>query len=87
MTWLEISPELDDRSTAVLKRTPKAGIVNITVQGVFQSGGHFGHLNSYPNRFVARRVSYFAIVSNGMKSLEDERNAEKQWVCRGSNPK
>jgi hypothetical protein len=87
MTWLEISPELDEKSSRVLKHIPKAGIVNITVEGVFQSNGHFGHLNGYANQFIARRVSNVAIVSKGMKSLEDEQSAEKKWACRGKNPK
>jgi hypothetical protein len=86
-TWLEISSDLDEKSSQVLRRRPKAGIVNITVQGIFQSGGHFGHLNGYQNRFVAQRVSDVAVVSKGMKSPADEQSAERQWACGGKNPK
>jgi hypothetical protein len=87
MTWLEISPDLDEESSRVLKHIPKAGIVNITVKGVFQSKGHFGHLNGYPNQFIARKVSNAVVVSKHMKSLTDEENAEKRWACGGKNPR
>jgi len=58
-TWLELIPaNLDKASEKALNRVPKgAGIVNVTVQGIFVSGGHFGHLNGYPNKFVASKVS------------------------------
>jgi hypothetical protein len=87
MTWLEISPEMDDASSKALNRIPKAGIVNITVEGTFQTGGHFGHMNAYPNQFTARKVSRIAVVSKGMKALAKEQEAEKRWACGGSNPK
>jgi hypothetical protein len=86
-TWLEISPGLDEESSRVLQRRPKAGIVNITVRGLFQSGGHFGHLNGYQNRFIARSVSNVAVVSKGMKSQADEQKAENQWACGGKKPR
>ncbi|HEY2823599.1 MAG TPA: hypothetical protein VGJ06_21315 [Candidatus Acidoferrum sp.] len=86
-TWLEISPDLDEKSSRVLRRRPKSGIVNITVQGIFQSGGHFGHLNGYQNRFIAREVKDVVVVSSGMKSPENEQRVEKQWACGGTNPK
>ena len=51
--WLEIPPDLDNTSDKALRRAPKgAGIVNLTVQGVFVSGGRFGHMNRYPYKFV-----------------------------------
>jgi hypothetical protein len=88
MTWLEISPELDEASNRVLRQVPKgAGIVNITVQGTYKSGGHYGHMNAYPNQFTARRLSQVAIVSKGMKGLAEEQQAERRWACGGSNPK
>jgi hypothetical protein len=87
MTWLKISSDLDDESSRVLKHIPKAGVVNITVEGVFQSHGHFGHLNGYPNQFIARKVRKAAVVSKGMRSPADEQSAEKKWACGAKNPK
>ena len=41
--WLDTSG-LDERSERTAKHTPKAAaIVNIDVEGIFQSGGGFGH--------------------------------------------
>ena len=48
--WLDTS-ELDEQSGKRIKHIPKdAGIVNVDVEGVFQPGGSFGHLNGYTNR-------------------------------------
>ena len=66
MTWLDVPSELDDASTKALKRVAKgAGIVNITVQGTFRSGGHFGLMNGYSNQFTVHKLSNVAIVSKG----------------------
>jgi hypothetical protein len=86
--WLQIPSDIDDASTTTLRAIPKgAGIVNVTVQGVFMSGSHFGHLNGYPYQIVARRISNVAIVLKGMKDPAKEAEAEKRWACGGSNPK
>jgi hypothetical protein len=86
--WLEIPSDLDDASVKALKRTPKgAGTVNLTVQGVFMSGGTYGHLNGYQYQFVAHKVSNVAIVIKGMKSLDEEKKADQQSACGGANPK
>lgn len=86
--WLEMPTDLDDASTKALGRAPKgAGIVNLTVQGIFMSGGHFGHSNGYPYQLVARRVSNVATVLSGRKTAAKEKEAEKQWACGGANPK
>lgn len=88
MTWLDVSSDLDDASSRALKQIPKgAGIVNITVQGTFRSGGHFGHMNGYRNQFIARKVSQVKIVSRGMRGLAEEHEAEKRWACGGTNPR
>lgn len=80
--------DLDDASTKALSRIPKgAGIVNLTVQGVFMSGGHFGHLNGYSYQLVAQKVSNVAIVLSGMKEAAKEKEAEKRWACGGAHPK
>jgi hypothetical protein len=85
--WLDTSNEMDDASIRTLKRTPGSGIVNLTVEGVFMSGGTFGHLNGYPYQLVAHRVSNLAIVVRGMKDAAKEKEAEKRWACGGTNPK
>lgn len=86
--WLTIPNDLDDDSARALRRAPRgAGIVNLTVQGILKSGGSYGHLNGYRYEFVAHRISQVATVSKGMKSPEEEREAEKRWACGGTNPK
>ena len=86
--WLEIPSDLDNTSEKALRRAPKgAGIVNLTVEGVFVSGGRFGHMNGYPYKFVVHKVRDVAVVLKGMKGLAEEEKAEKQGACGGSNPK
>jgi hypothetical protein len=86
--WLEFPFDADDDSFKALKPAPKgSGIVNMTVQGRFVSGGHFGHSNGYPYKFIAKRVSDVAIVQRGMKSIAKEREAERKWACGGTSPK
>jgi hypothetical protein len=86
--WLEIPADIDDASEKAMKQAPKgAGIVNLTIQGTFMSGGTYGHLNGYRYQFVAKEISNVAVVLKGMKSLAEEKEAEKQWACGGTNPK
>jgi hypothetical protein len=86
--WLDIPIDIDDASLKSLKRTPKgAGIVNLTVQGTFRSGGFFGHMNGYRHEFTARKISNVAVVLKGMKDISEEEKAEKKWACGGTNPK
>jgi hypothetical protein len=86
--WLELPYDLADSSVKALKRAPKgAGTVNITVQGVFMSRGHYGHLGGYPYQFVAHKVSNVAVIIKGMKPLAEEEKAEKQWACGGTSPR
>ena len=86
--WLVLPNDLDDASVKTLKHAPEgAGTVNLTVQGVFMSGGHYGHENGYRYQFVANKVTNVAVVIKGMKTLQEEQTAEKQWACGGTNPK
>jgi hypothetical protein len=87
--WLELPyDQNDDLAVGPLRRAPKgAGIVNITVQGIFVSGGHFGHMNGYKYKFVAHKVSDMAVVLKGMKSLSEEKKAEERWACGGTDPR
>ncbi len=63
------------------------GFVNLTVQGVFTSGGTYGHLNGYRYQIVAYKIRDVAIIQKGMKSLAEEEKAQTRWACGGSNPK
>jgi hypothetical protein len=86
--WLEISNDMDSASEKALKHAPKnAGIVNLTVTGIFMSGSTYGHLNGYRYKFVANKVRNISIVSRGMRSPAEERAAEERWACGGTNPK
>jgi hypothetical protein len=85
--WLDFSEELDKSSERALKRIPKAGIVNLTVTGVFSGPGEYGHMGGYRYRFVANKVESVAVISKGMKPPEVESAAEKRWACGGTEPK
>jgi hypothetical protein len=74
--WIEFEG-LDERSVNVLKLAPKdAGTVNVTVQGTFVSGDHYGHQNMYRYKFVAHRASNLAVIVRGMKNPAEEEKAE-----------
>lgn len=86
--WLEIPVDIDDASEKAMRRAPKgAGIVNLTVHGTFFSGSTYGHLNGYRYKLVAKNISRVAVIVKGMKSVEEERAAEKRWACGGANPR
>src|SRR5882762_3278488 len=77
--WLEIPNDIDEGSEKALKRTPKdAGIVNLTVSGTFMSGSIYGHLNGYKYKVVAKKISNVAVIVKGMKTLAEEKEAEKR---------
>jgi len=85
--WLDTS-ELDEQSEKTVKHTPKgAGIVNVDVEGVFEAGGSFGHLNGYKYRLRAYTVSNPAVISKGMKAREKELEIERKFACGGANPR
>ena len=86
--WLQIPVDLDGASRRSLRKLPKgAGIVNLTVQGVFFSGGNFGHENGYRYQIVANTISDVAVIQPGMKPAAVEEKHEKQWACGGTDPK
>jgi hypothetical protein len=86
--WLQIPVDLDDASQRSLRKLPKgAGIVNLTVQGVFSSGGSFGHENGHRFQIVANRISDVAVIQKGAKPPAVEEKHEKQRACGGSNSK
>ena len=84
--WLEMHPDLDEASERSLKRAPKAGIVNLTVRGVFLSGDTYGHQNAYCYKIVASKISDVAVIWKGTKPGK-EQEAERRWACGGTNPK
>jgi hypothetical protein len=80
--------DLDKPSEHELKRIPKnAGIVNLTVTGIFSGPGGYGHMGGYRYRFVARRVESVSVISKGMRPPEVEKASEKRWACGGTDPK
>jgi hypothetical protein len=86
--WLEIPFNSDGPVAKQLKRAPQgAGVVNLTVQGTFRSGGSFGHMGGYRHEFTVRKISNLVVVLKGMKDISEEEKAEKKWACGGTNPK
>jgi TonB family protein len=86
--WLDRSSDLDEASERALKKIPKgAGIVNLTVEGVFRSDGTFGHLNGYRYEIVPSRISNISVIQKGAKSPAEDQKAERRWACGGANPK
>lgn len=84
--WLDTS-ELDEQSEKTVRHTPNAGIVNVDVEGVFQAGGSFGHLNGYKYELRAHSLSNPAVISKGMKAREKELEIERKFACGGANPR
>ena len=85
--WLDTS-ELDEQSEKTLKHTPKGtGIVNIDVEGAFQTGGPFGHLNGYKYQLTGHTISNPAVISKGMKPCEKELEIERKFACGRAKPR
>lgn len=85
--WLNTST-LDEQSEKMLKHTPKgAGIVNVDVEGVFQAGRTFGHLNGYKFQLTAHTMANPAVISKGMKPHEKELEIERKYACGGTKPR
>ena len=85
--WLDTST-LDERSEKMLKQTPKgAGVVNVDVEGVFQTGRTFGHLNGYKFQLIAHSIANPAVISKGMKPVEQELEVERKYACGGTQPR
>ena len=84
--WLETSG-LDEASEREFRKLPSAGIVNLTVQGVFVSGGTYGHQNGYRYQISATRISDVRVILKGSKPPAEEERAEKRRGCGGSEPK
>src|SRR5215467_2909876 len=55
--WLDTS-ELDEHSERTVNHMPRnAAIVNVDVEGIFQAGGTFGHMNSYKYQLRAHKIA------------------------------
>lgn len=86
--WLELPIDLDEASQKALERAPEeAGVVNVTVRGVFHSGGHYGHQNMWRHEIVASQIRDVAVVVKGMVVSDKQKAAEKRWACGGSEPR
>lgn len=86
--WLDMPTSLENTSAKSLKKMPKgAGIVNLTVQGIFASGGTFGHSNAYRYKIEPTKISDVVVLQKGMKSPAEEKNIEKRCACGGTNPR
>jgi hypothetical protein len=57
--------------------------VNADVEGVFEAGGSFGHLNGYKYQLKAHTISNPAVISKGMKGREKEFEIERKFACGG----
>jgi hypothetical protein len=85
--WLDTSA-LDEQSEKTLKHIPKgAAIVNVDVEGVFQTGRTFGHMNGYKYQLTAHTVANPATISKGMKAHEKELEIERKFACGGADPR
>jgi len=82
--WLQIPTDLHDSSERSLRRLPEgAGIVNLTVQGVFFSGNTYGHENGYRYQIVADKISDVKVIQKGMKSAKEEEELRNILGVRG----
>lgn len=85
--WFEVSDNLDDASRRVLNSKPKdAGIVNVTLTGVFRTGS-YGHQSGYPHELIVRKARDLVVLSKGMKDPKKEAEIEAKYGCGGTNPK
>ena len=85
--WLNTS-DLDEQSEKTLKHTPKgAGIVNVDVEGIFQTGGRYGHMDAYSAQLTAHTIANLAVLSKGMKPREKELEIERKCACGGTKPR
>jgi hypothetical protein len=85
--WLDTS-ELDEQSEKALRHTPKgAAIVNVDIEGIFQSGGRFGHMNGYQYQLRAHTMANPAVISKGMRGREKEVEIERNCACGGAKPR
>jgi hypothetical protein len=64
-----------------------AGIVNLTVVGIFHFGKSYGHLNGYRYELIAQEIGDVAVIQKGMKDIAEEKKAEQQCACGGANPR
>jgi hypothetical protein len=86
--WLTMPSDMDNKSDKVFKKMPKgAGIVNVTVVGIFHFGGSYGHLNGYRYELIAQQIRDVAVIQKGMRPIAEEAKAERQWACGGVHPR
>jgi hypothetical protein len=86
LVWLDTSG-LDALSEKTVRHTPKAGIVNIDVEGVFQAGSAFGHQGAYKYELKAQTIANPAVISKGIKSSDKQLEIERKFACGGVKPR
>ena len=87
LVWLSLPADMDDESERAFKRMPEgAGIVNVTVTGVFKSGSTYGP-NGYHYQLTARTIRDVAVLQSGMKKIEKESLTLQRYGCGGKSPK
>src|SRR5262249_27113173 len=85
--WLDTS-KLDEQSERTVKHTPKdAAIVNVDVEGIFEAGGGFGHMNGYKYQLRAHTIASPVVISKGMRAPEKEQEIERKSACGGAKPR
>jgi hypothetical protein len=84
--WLDTTNIDDEASERAFRKMPAAGIVNLTIEGVFMAEGHFGH-TGWPYQLKAEKIEGVKVLLNGRKPPEAEREIEKKWACGGAHPK
>ncbi len=86
--WLDFSDDMDDASQRAINTAQKdAGIVNLSVTGVFKTGGSYGHLGGFRHKFIVRKAWDVVVLSKGMKDPTREKEIEAKWACGGKNSK
>ena len=86
--WLTLQNDVDDQSERVFKKMPKgAGIVNLTITGVFHYGASYGHQNGYRYEVIAQEIRDVAVIQKGMRDLATEKKVEQRWAYGGAKPK
>jgi hypothetical protein len=61
--------------------------VNINVEGVFESGGSFGHMNAYSYQSESPHSRKSRVLSKGMKTHAEELEIQRQFACGGEKPR
>ena len=56
VVWLDLSHVRNDAAVKSLGPLTKSETINFEVQGIYMSGGHYGHRGMYAHQIVAHKV-------------------------------